>query len=100
MHYRRRRDIMTSSDETEFDDNMAKNVNVTVVGHTGVIHIADDSPNTEMTNNELTYKIFNSDDEYVTMYELQDAATTISTVDVISGNIPAINNLQRLKLIN
>lgn len=96
--YRRRRDIMTSSDETEYDDNMAKNVNVTLVGHTGVIQIADAGANTEMTNNELAYKVFNSDDEYVTMYDIQDA-TTISTADVTTANIrqPATNDLQRHK---
>lgn len=98
MQYRRRRDIMTSSDETEYDHNMAKNVNVTLVGHTGVIQIADTSPNTEMTNNELAYKVFNNDDEYITMYDIQDA-TTISAADVTTANIqqPTINDLQRHK---
>lgn len=98
MQYRHRRDIMTSSDETEYDDNMAKNVNVTLVGHTGVIQIADANANTEMANNELAYKVFNSDDEYVTMYDIQDA-TTISTADVTTSNtqLPVINDLQRHK---
>lgn len=92
MQYRRRRDIMTSSDETDYDDNMAKNVNVTLVGHTGVIQIADGSPNTEMANNELAYKVFNTDDE---MYDIQDA-TTISTPDVTTSNVrqPVINDSQ------
>lgn len=97
QYRRRRRDIMTSSDETEYDDNMAKNVNVTLVGHTGVIQIADANPNTEMSNNELAYKVFNSDDEYATMYDIQDA-TTISTADVTTtANIPTINDSQRHK---
>ncbi|KAJ6636635.1 Cadherin-87A [Pseudolycoriella hygida] len=49
------------SEENDFDMQNSKNVNVTVVGKTGVIEI---DSNTEMTGNELSYHTMDVKDEY------------------------------------
>lgn len=49
------------SDESDFDLENSKNVNLTVVGRTGIIEI---DANTEMTGNDLAYRTMNINDEY------------------------------------
>lgn len=51
----------TYPDDNDFDIQHAKNVNLTLVGKTGIIEI---DSNTEMTGNELSYRTMNVHDEY------------------------------------
>lgn len=51
----------TYSEENDFDMQNSKNVNLTVLGKTGVIEIDE---NTEMTGNELSYRTMSINDEY------------------------------------
>lgn len=61
-HARKRRQVL-------IDENDAKNVNLTLVGETGVIHV--EPTTTDMTNNEF-YKVFNSHDELLPSVEVSD----------------------------
>lgn len=51
----------TFSEDNDFDIQNSKNVNLTLVGKTGIIEI---DSNTEMTGNELSYRTMNINDEY------------------------------------
>lgn len=80
---RRRRDTFDSNVMRYDDDivNDAKNVNLTLVGETGIIQMVTTTNTTtqhdallptasHMDENDAEYKVFSSNDEYVTMHDM------------------------------
>lgn len=76
---RRRRDTFDSNVMQQlYDDvvNDAKNVNLTLVGESGIIPMDDASTHMEIpstaaaANNDAEYSMFTSNDEYVTMHDM------------------------------